>query len=261
MDIREKVVLVTGGASGIGAAMARRFASDGAGMVIVTDIDAVGIAAVVDEIGGVGFVLDVTDESRTAAVIAQVEESYGRIDLLCLNAGIPTDGSVDAPNEDWQRTWDVNVMAHVYATRYALPGMLERGSGYILTTASAAGLLTNIGAAPYSVTKHAAVALAEWIAVTYGERGIKVSCLCPQFVDTPMLDAFGSHSDETRTWVEGIAISAEDVAQAVVDGLAEERFLILPHPEVGDYFRNKATDYDRWITGMQKLQKAVGGTP
>jgi NAD(P)-dependent dehydrogenase (short-subunit alcohol dehydrogenase family) len=259
MDIREKVVLVTGAASGIGAAVARRFAHDGAGVVIVTDIDAVGIAAVAEEIGGEAFVLDVTDETRTAEVIAQVEKSYGRVDLLCLNAGIPTDGSVDAPNDDWRRTWDVNVMAHVYATRYALPGMLERGSGYILTTASAAGLLTNIGAAPYSVTKHAAVALAEWIAVTYGEQGIKVSCLCPQFVDTPMLEAFGAQSDETRTWVEAIAISTEDVAQVVADGIAEERFLILPHPEVGDYFRNKATDYDRWIKGMQKLQRSMEG--
>jgi NAD(P)-dependent dehydrogenase (short-subunit alcohol dehydrogenase family) len=259
MDIREKVVLITGGASGIGAAMARRFAQAGAGMVVVTDIDAVGIASVADEIGGAAFVLDVTDEDRTAEVIAQVEGSYGRIDLLCLNAGIPTDGSVDAPNEEWQRTWEVNVMAHVYATRHALPGMLERGSGYILTTASAAGLLTNIGAAPYSVTKHAAVALAEWIAVTYGDRGIAVSCLCPQFVDTPMLDAFGSHSDETRTWVEGIAISPEELAEAVAVGISDERFLILPHPEVGDYFKNKATDYDRWITGMQKLQKSMEG--
>ena len=259
MDIREKVVLVTGAASGIGAAMARRFAADGAGMVVVTDIDAVGIAAVAEEIGGAAFVLDVTDEARTASVIAEVENEYGRIDLLCLNAGIPTDGSVDASNDDWQRTWEVNVMAHVYATRHALPGMLERGSGYILTTASAAGLLTNIGAAPYSVTKHAAVSLAEWIAVTYGDQGIMVSCLCPQFVDTPMLDAFGAHSDETRTWVEGIAISPEELAQVVATGIAQERFLILPHPEVGDYFRNKATDYDRWIAGMRKLQKSMEG--
>lgn len=259
MDIREKVVLITGAASGIGAAMAQRFADDGAGIVIVTDIDAVGIAAVADGVGGDAFVLDVTDESRTAEVIAQVEQSYGSIDLLCLNAGIPTDGSVDAPNKDWQRTWDVNVMAHVYATRHVLPGMLERGSGYILTTASAAGLLTNIGAAPYSVTKHAAVALAEWIAVTYGEKGIKVSCLCPQFVDTPMLDAFGGHTDETRTWVEGLAIPAEDVARVVAEGIRSEQFLILPHVEVGDYFKNKATDYDRWISGMQKLQNAFGG--
>ncbi len=259
MDIREKVVLITGAASGIGAAMARKFAAEGAGMVIVTDLDAVGIATVADEIGGAAFVLDVTDETRTAEVIAEVEGSYGRIDLLCLNAGIPTDGSVDASNDDWQRTWEVNVMAHVYATRHALPGMLERGSGYILTTASAAGLLTNIGAAPYSVTKHAAVALAEWIAVTYGERGIKVSCLCPQFVDTPMLEAFGGHSQEMQTWVQGIAISPDDVAQAVVDGISEERFLILPHPEVGEYFTYKATNYDRWITGMQKLQKTMEG--
>jgi NAD(P)-dependent dehydrogenase (short-subunit alcohol dehydrogenase family) len=259
MEIQEKVVLITGGASGIGAALARRFASEGAGMVIVTDVDAVGAAAVADEIGGAAFVLDVTDESRTAAVIAEVEASYGCIDLLCLNAGIPTDGSVDAPNEDWQRTWDVNVMAHVYATRHALPGMLERGSGYILTTASAAGLLTNIGAAPYSVTKHAAVALAEWIAVTYGDQGITVSCLCPQFVDTPMLDAFGAHSDETRNWVEDIAISPADVAQTVVEGIADERFLILPHPEVGDYFISKATDYDRWIAGMRKLNAGLAG--
>ena len=148
-------------------------------------------------------------------------------------------------------------MAHVYATRHALPGMLERGSGYILTTASAAGLLTNIGAAPYSVTKHAAVSLAEWIAVTYGDRGINVSCLCPQFVDTPMLDAFGGHTDETRSWVEDIAITPEEVAQAVVEGIRSERFLILPHPEVGDYFKNKATDYDRWILGMQKLQHSM----
>jgi len=257
MDIREKVVLVTGAASGIGAAMARQFAADGAGIVIVTDIDTVGIAEVADEIGGAAFVLDVTDETRTAEVIAEVEASYGRIDLLCLNAGIPTDGSVDVPNEDWQRTWDVNVMAHVFATRHALPGMLERGSGYILTTASAAGLLTNIGAAPYSVTKHAAVALAEWIAVTYGERGIGVSCLCPQFVDTPMLEAFGGHTDETRSWVQGIAISTEEVAQAVADGIRSEKFLILPHPDVGDYFKNKATDYDRWIKGMQKLQRSM----
>jgi NAD(P)-dependent dehydrogenase (short-subunit alcohol dehydrogenase family) len=259
MDIREKVVVITGAAGGSGAAMARRFASDGAGMVIVTDLDAVGIETLADEIGGTAFVLDVTDEDRTHEVINEVEATFGRIDLLCLNAGIPTDGSVDAPNEEWQRTWEVNVMAHVYATRYALPGMIQRGSGYILTTASAAGLLTNIGAAPYSVTKHAAVALAEWIAVTYGDQGIKVSCLCPQFVDTPMLEAFGAHSDETRSWVEGIAIPAKDVANIVAEGIAKEQFLILPHPEVGDYFEFKAANYDRWINGMQKLQRSMDG--
>ncbi len=257
LDIREKVVVITGGAGGIGAAMAKRFADGGAGAVIVTDVDAEGAAAVASAVHGEAMALDVTNEDQTRSVVQHVESTYGRIDLLCLNAGIPTDGSVDATNADWQRTWDVNVMAHVYATRHALPGMLARGDGYILTTASAAGLLTNIGAAPYSVTKHAAVALAEWIAVTYGDRGIKVSCLCPQFVDTPMLEAFGGHTLEMQTWVRENAITAEDVAEAVVQGIAEERFLILPHAVVGEYFQRKANDYDRWLVGMRKLQAFV----
>ena len=257
MDIREKVILITGGAGGIGAAMATRFAESGAGAVVVADIDVDRAHEVATAVGGEAVHLDVTDEDETRSVIEHVEGTHGAIDLLCLNAGIPTDGSVDAPNEDWQRTWDVNVMAHVYATRHALPGMLERGSGYILTTASAAGLLTNIGAAPYSVTKHAAVALAEWLAVTYGQRGITVSCLCPMFVDTPMLAAFGGHTAEMQGWVKSLAITTDDVANAVLEGIAEERFLILPHPEVGEYFERKATDYDRWIVGMQTLQSSV----
>ncbi len=253
MDIRDKVVVITGGGSGIGAAMARRFAEERAHKVVVVDVDHDAARLTADDVDGEAYTLDVTDEDATAEVIRRVEANHGRVDILCLNAGIPTDGSVDAPNEDWQRTWDVNVMAHVYATRHALPGMLERGEGYILTTASAAGLLTNIGAAPYSVTKHAAVALAEWLAVTYGSRGIKVSCLCPMFVDTPMLNAFAGHTDEMRGWVEGLAITPDEVADAVVDGIANETFLILPHPIVGEYFRRKALDYDRWISGMQDL--------
>jgi len=257
VDIRDKVVLITGGASGIGAAMATRFAESGAGAVVIADIDIDRAREVAVTISAEAVLLDVTDEEQNRSVIEQVEGTHGAIDLLCLNAGIPTDGSVDAPNEDWQRTWDVNVMAHVYATRHALPGMLERGSGYILVTASAAGLLTNIGAAPYSVTKHAAVALAEWLAVTYGQRGIAVSCLCPMFVDTPMLEAFGGHTAEMQGWVRNLAITTDDVADAVLAGIAEERFLILPHPEVGEYFQRKATDYDRWIAGMQTLQSSV----
>ncbi len=257
MDIREKVVLITGGASGIGEAMARQFAGSGAGVVVVADIDFERAEGVAASIGGAAVHLDVTDEGQTHAVIDQIHATHGTIDLLCLNAGIPTDGSVDAPDADWQRTWEVNVMAHVYATRHVLPAMLERGSGYILTTASAAGLLTNIGAAPYSVTKHAAVALAEWLAVTYGRRGITVSCLCPMFVDTPMLEAFGGHTSEMQGWVHDLAITTEDVARAVYEGVTEERFLILPHPEVGEYFQKKAIDYDRWIAGMQSLQSTV----
>lgn len=253
MDVKDKVVVITGGGSGIGAAMARRFTIDEAKAVIVVDIDEASAQTVAEEIGGESFTLDVTDEDVTIRLVNHVEQTHGRIDILCLNAGIPTDGSVDAPNEDWQRTWEVNVMSHVYATRHILPGMLDRGEGYIVTTASAAGLLTNIGAAPYSVTKHAAVSLAEWLSVTYGARGIGVSCLCPMFVDTPMLEAFAGHTNEMRDWVEGIAIDVDDVANAVIDGIRSESFLILPHPIVLDYFQRKALDYNRWIEGMRDL--------
>lgn len=260
MEIRDRVIVITGGGSGIGASMARKFTEEGAEAVIVADIDTDSATTVADEIGGLPVTLDVSDEHATEAMIRQTIETHGRIDIMCLNAGIPTDGSVDAPNEDWQRTWDVNVMAHVYATRHVLPSMVERGEGYIVTTASAAGLLTNIGAAPYSVTKHAAVALAEWLSVTYGSRGIGVSCLCPMFVDTPMLDAFAGHTDEMRGWVEGLAIEVDDVAAAVVEGIREETFLILPHPIVLDYFQRKSLDYDRWIAGMQQLNGDLSGT-
>jgi NAD(P)-dependent dehydrogenase (short-subunit alcohol dehydrogenase family) len=257
MRVDGSVVFITGGASGIGAAMAAQFAASGAGTVVVADRDGSGARAVAASIDGEAIELDVTDEEATRIAIEDVEERHGRLDILCVNAGIATDGSVDAPNEAWQRTWDVNVMAHVYATRHAIPGMLERGEGHIVSTASAAGLLTNLGAAPYSVTKHAAVALAEWIAVTYGDRGIGVSCLCPQFVDTPMLSAFSGHSTRMQDWVEGLAMPAEDVAAMVVQAVETGGFLILPHPDVATYFRNKANDYDRWIAGMQRLQASL----
>ena len=259
MNIEGKIALITGAGSGIGAALARRFANEGAGAVIVTDINGSGAREVAGTIGGEAYELDVTDESATAALVKGLEKRHGRIDVLCLNAGVATDGSIDAPNDAWQRTWDVNVMAHIYATRHVLPGMLDRGAGYIVTTASAAGLLTNIGAAPYSVTKHAAVAFAEWLSVTYGRSGIKVSCLCPMFVDTPMLGAFSEHSGEMRNWVEGLAIDVEDVATNVMDGMERESFLILPHPIVLEYFQRKALDYDRWIDGMQDLNERMSG--
>lgn len=257
MRVDGSVVFITGGASGIGAAMATQFAASGAGAVVVSDRDRDGAVAVARSIGGEAVALDVTDEAATRAAIEDVQERHGRLDILCVNAGIATDGSMDAPNEAWQRTWEVNVMAHVYATRHAIPGMLERGEGHIVSTASAAGLLTNLGAAPYSVTKHAAVALAEWIAVTYGDRGIGVSCLCPQFVDTPMLSAFSGHSTRMQDWVEGLAMPPEDVAAMVIQAVETGGFLVLPHPEVATYFRNKATDYDRWIAGMQRLQASL----
>jgi len=255
-----RVVVITGGGGGIGSALATRFAAESDTTVVVTDLDGESAAAVAGPIGGTSFELDVTDEPATRHVVRAVEERFGRIDILCLNAGIATGGSVDTPNGDWSRTWDVNVMAHVYATRYVLPGMLERGEGHIVSTASAAGLLTTIGAAPYSVTKHAAVALAEWLAVTYGARGVGVSCLCPQFVRTPMAESFATMSgatDELQAWVDGIAIDPSEVADAVLDAIREERFLVLPHPEVLTYFQAKAADYDRWIAGMQKLQASL----
>lgn len=259
MEIRDRIVLITGAASGIGAAMARRFNSEGAATVVVADMDLEGARRVAAEIDGVAAHLDVADEAATIELVTAIESRHGPIDLLCMNAGIPTGGDVYASNADWERSWQVNVMSHVYAVRAVLGSMIARKEGYLLHTASAAGLLTNIGAAPYSVTKHAVVALAEWLSMTYGDAGIKVSCLCPQFVDTPMLDVFeGENRPDMSSFVRGMAISPEAVAAAVVDGLRSERFLILPHPEVADYFRRKADDYERWLAGMRKLNRSLG---
>ncbi len=253
------VAVVTGGGSGIGRALVERFVSEGMGVVAV-DIDAEAVQAVADGAGAVARILDVSDAAATTALVADVERHVGPIELFCMNAGIATGGGVEVADSAWHRAWDVNVMAHVYGVRAVLPGMLARGRGHLLHTASAAGLLTNIGAAPYSVTKHAVVALAEWVSVTYGDAGIVVSCLCPQFVDTPMLALF-AENEEMRGWVEGLAVTAEQVADEVVAGLLAERFLILPHPEVGDYFRRKAEDYERWLAGMRRLQRQVGYVP
>lgn len=251
MNVEGKLVFVTGGGSGIGEALSRRFAAEGAGHVVVTDLNGDQAERVAGEIGGVAHHLDVSDEASVGSVIESVESTHGPIGLLVNNAGIATGGSVDVATAVWQKTWDVNVMAHVYTIRAALPGMLASGSGYILSTVSAAGLLTNIGAAPYAVTKHAALALAEWVSMTYGKQGIGVSALCPQFVETPMLDLFGDAA--SQEWVRSLALTTEDVADAVIIGLAAERFLILPHPEVETYFQHKANDYDRWLGGMRKL--------
>jgi NAD(P)-dependent dehydrogenase (short-subunit alcohol dehydrogenase family) len=259
VELNGSVAVVTGGASGIGLAMARRFVAEGA-TVAVVDIDGDGVAAAAADIDAAGWTLDVADESATVAVIAEIEDRLGPVDLMCFNAGIASGGGVEQADELWQRTWEINLMSHVWGARAVLPSMLARGRGYLLHTASAAGLLTNIGAAPYAVTKHAVVALAEWLSVTYGERGIGVSCLCPQFVDTPMLDLFDEGGD-MRQWVHSVAISPDDVAGAVVDGIQAERFLILPHPDVGKFFERKATDYDWWLAGMRKLQKQVAYEP
>jgi len=249
MKIEGACVVVTGAAGGIGAALARRFAADGARGVVVTDVqDRVDeVAAAID---GMAFRCDVTDERQVRDLVDAAEERYGPIDLFCSNAGVFAFGGADASDADWKLSLDVNVMAHVYAARALVPRMLERGGGYLLQTASAAGLLTQIGSAPYSVTKHAALAFAEWLAITYGEQGLKVSVLAPQAVRTAMT----AGTDEGGVaGVDGM-LEPDDVASKVVEGLADERFLILPHPQVLEYFQRKASDYERWLAGMRRLQ-------
>jgi len=254
MTVKGKVVVVTGGAEGIGRALCRRFAAEGARAVVVVDINAEGANTVAAEIGGTAAQANVSCEAEIIRLVETVTVRHGSIDLFCSNAGIMIEGGVETPDSEWDAIWGVNVLAHVYAARAVLPGMLARGDGYLLQTVSAAGLLSQLGSAPYSVTKHAALALAEWLAITHGDQGIRVSVLCPQGVRTNMLlrPRPGGES-----FLMAGAITPEQVAEAAVQGLAEERFLILPHPEVAEYFRHKASDYDRWLRGMRKLQARV----
>jgi NAD(P)-dependent dehydrogenase (short-subunit alcohol dehydrogenase family) len=255
MKVAGKVVVVTGGATGIGRALCRRFAAEGARAVVVADIDVAGAQTVADEIGGWAVATDVSREPDIVHLVASATERYGAIDLFCSNAGIIIEGGIETPDDAWQSIWAVNVLAHLYAARAVLPGMLARGGGYLLHTVSAAGLLSQIGSAPYAVTKHAALAFAEWISITYGDRGIGVSVLCSQGVKTNMLlrPRPGGES-----FLMAGALEPEQVAEAAVAGLSDERFLILPHPEVAEYFRRKASDYDRWLRGMRRLQTKVG---
>lgn len=260
MEIAGKVIAVTGGASGIGRALCERFAAGGAAGVAIADIDERGAAAVAETIEGAGTPAlavrtDVSIEAEVIALVERVEAALGPIDLFCSNAGIAIPGGAEVPDADWARIWGVNVMAHVYAARALVPRMAARGGGYLLSTASAAGLLTNLGSAPYSVTKHAAVALAEWLSITHADDGIKVSCLCPQGVRTPMLLGGIAAEDPAGSSVlaSGAMLEPEVVADAVVEALREERFLVLPHPEVADYMRRRAEDPERWLRGMRRL--------
>lgn len=270
MQVRDKVVIVTGAASGIGKALAERFANDGATGLVLADLNAAGLEAVQRSCSDIrasspnadaGFVVihkvvDVTNEENIKSVVDVTLKTFGRIDLFCSNAGVGgADPDIDNPgspaNDRWALSWGVNVMAHVYAARHALPGMIARKSGYFLNTVSAAGLLSQIGSAPYSTTKHAAIGFGEHLAIACKENGIGVSLLCPQAVDTPMLGgAAGSQN------VDGV-LSPEQVASTVVEGLADERFLILPHPQVTTYMQRKTGDYDRWIKGMVRLRRSV----
>jgi len=244
-----KHAVVTGGANGIGRALVQKFSGEGA-RVVVADLDFERAGELASEIDGLAVAVDVGDEASLRALVERAESEGGPIDLFCSNAGIGVFGGEEVANEDWQRIWDINVMAHVYAARAVLPSMLERGEGYLLNTASAAGLLTQIDSACYSTTKHAAVGFAEWLAVTYGDRGIRVSVLCPQAVRTAMTAGFENGG---VAGVDGM-IEPEEVADCVVEALGEERFMILPHPTVAQYLRNKVGDYDRWLAGMRRLR-------
>ncbi len=266
MEINGKIVVVTGAASGIGRGLARRFAAEGARAVVAVDYDEAGAALVADEINAGGSTTaialraDVSNEDDLVATIERTETDFGPIDLFCSNAGIIVIGGQELPDDEWRRIIDVNLMAHIYAARHLVPRMLERGGGYLLNTCSAAGLLTQIGSAPYSVTKHAALSFAEWLAVTYGDRGLKVSALCPQAVESKMTMGASSATGDDSGGVAGVngMLTPVQVADAVIEGLGDERFLILPHPEVAEYFRRKASDYDRWLAGMRRLQARFG---
>ena len=253
--------MVTGGAAGIGAAAARAFARTGARGVVVADRDGDGAAAVAEEIGGVGVAVDLGSEAGVATLVERAEAEYGPVDLFCSNAGIAGPyGGPEVGDEEWQSTWNVNVMAHVWAARLLLPGMLERRHGHLSSTASAAGLLANPGLMPYSVTKHAAVAVAEWLAITYGGNGSGVgfSCFCPQGVATPMLETWRREDPSSQlAAASGATISAGEAAEVLVRGIAEDRFLILSHPEVQTYQQRKAADPERWLGGMQRFQAKI----
>jgi len=254
VELKGKIVVITGAAGGIGRAMARRFAKEGPRRIICADLDGPGAMAVAAEVGGRGFSTDVSKEGEIVSLIQAVETEEGPIDLFCSNAGIGIGGGAEAADAGWTRIWEINVMAHVWAARALVPLMTARGGGYLLNTASAAGLLSQIGSAPYAVTKHAAVGLAEWLAITHGDQGIRVSVLCPQAVRTAMT---AGNPDGVAS-IDGM-MEPEEVADACVAAIATEQFLILPHPEVLDYMRRKTGDYDRWIGGMRKLNRRFQG--
>lgn len=250
MELKDKVVVITGGSGGIGKAMAKAFLNEGAAGIMLADLDAAAVAQAAADIGCNGMACDVTDEAQVAALVAATEDQYGQVDVFCSNAGAGGNGLLtDAGNEVWQQQWELHVMSHLYAARAVLPGMIERGEGYLLNTASAAGLLAALGSGPYTVTKAAAVKFAEFLSITHGDDGIKVSVLCPQGVNTAM--APRSLGDGQT---DGI-IEASALAQTVVETMREERFHVLPHPEVEEYVRRKGDNVDRWLLGMQRLRK------
>jgi len=260
VELRGRISVVTGGASGIGRALCERFHAEGARHVVVADRDAAGARAVAAAVGGTGVALDVSDEAALCALVDETERTLGPIDLFVSNAGYVTLGGLEAPVADLERMWAVHVLAHLYAARSLIPRMAARGGGYLLNTASAAGLLTQFGSLHYTLTKHAAVALAEWIAITHGHQGIRVSLLCPQAVET----AIGANSPDAERMQAGPGVASRDgvlqpadVADAVIAALREERFHVLPHAEVAEYVRRKGNDPKRWLSGMQRWQERL----
>jgi NAD(P)-dependent dehydrogenase (short-subunit alcohol dehydrogenase family) len=268
MDINGKVAVVTGGASGIGRSLCLALAGQGAAAVVVADVDAAGaadVAAAVETAGrpALAVTADMSCEDDVRALVARAEDAFGPVGLFCSNAGIIVDGGVEVADDAWSRIWAINVQSHVYVARALLPGVLARGEGYLVLTASAAGLLTELGSAPYSVTKHAAVALAEWLSITYGDQGLRVSCLCPQAVHTNLIasshrEVAGMPAERTglgtpQASVDGV-LTPDQVAACVVEAIGDERFLILPHPEVEMYEQRRSGDRERWLRGMRRLQ-------
>lgn len=253
MRLAESVVVITGAGNGIGAAMSRKFAGQGATLVI-NDLDSAALRRVADEVGALAVPGDAASEAGARHLVDTAIARYGRIDLFCANAGVDHGGGPEAPDESWQQAWDVNVMAHVRAARAVLPHWLERGAGHFVATVSAAGLLTMLGSAPYSVTKHAALGFAEWLSITYADRGITVQAVCPQGVRTGMLSRSGQAGS---TLLAANAIEPEQVADEVMNALGDKRFLILPHPEVAGYYALRASDPGRWQAGMRKLQRRL----
>lgn len=253
MDIEGKVVAVTGAASGIGRALARAFHAAGAKGVAVCDLNGGGVMTVAEEIAGYGQQVDVSDEAQINDFVEKAEAAFGPIDIFCSNAGIPSTKTEEPSNADWQRNWDIHVMGHVYAARAVADKMAERGSGYLVQTASAAGLLCTVTSAPYTVSKHAAVGYAEWLAIKYAHTGVRVSVLCPQSVQTAMADQNPNSAGKAA----GATISAEEAAGYVLDAVRAERFLILSHEEVREYMNRKNNDIDRWIRGMARFRERI----
>ena len=270
MDLAGNVVVVTGSAGGIGRALARRFHAAGTSGVVVADTNAAGAAGVADELNArrpgsaMALTSDISTEAGNRELIAATEERFGPIDLFFANAGVGGGTDLETPQSEWRNAFAVNIEAHVFAAQLLVPGWVDRGYGYFCSTASAAGLLTQIGSWPYSVTKHAAVGFAEWLSVTYGDRGVRVSCLCPMGVNTNMLSSptssIGSNTAGDVVRAAGAVLEPEDVAEVVLAGITDERFLFLPHPEVLTFWQRKTTDYDRWLGGMRRLQSRVQGS-